>query len=85
VRRIRRGRGGRAAARGRRRETGRRAAGARDAIYSVLEWVPRSRRSLRRGDGEGFLVHGEKNEGIGNLLEMVSSPYDYFFLILGRG
>jgi hypothetical protein len=31
------------------------------------------RGSLYRGDGEGFLVHGEKMEGIGKLLEMVSS------------
>jgi hypothetical protein len=50
-----------------------------------LEWVPQSRRSLRRGDGEGFLAHGEKNEGIGNLLEMVSSPYDYFFFLYWGG
>jgi hypothetical protein len=27
---------------------------------------------LYRGDGEGFLVHVEKNEGIGNLLEILS-------------
>jgi hypothetical protein len=49
-------------------ETGRRAAVARDAIYSVLEWVPQSRGwgrdPLYRGDGEEFLVHGEK-EGRG--------------------
>jgi hypothetical protein len=41
-------------------------------------WVPRfrgwRRGSLNRGDGEEFLVHGEKREGIGKLLEMVSSP-----------
>jgi hypothetical protein len=29
---------------------------------------------LYRGDGEEFLVHEEKNDGIGNLLEMVLSP-----------
>jgi hypothetical protein len=49
-------------------ETGRLVAVARDAIYSVLEWVPQSRGwgrdPLYRGDGEKFLVHGEK-EGRG--------------------
>jgi hypothetical protein len=49
-----------------------------DSICSFLVWVPRfrgwRRGSLNRGDGEEFLVHGEKREGIGKLLEMVSSP-----------
>jgi GNAT superfamily N-acetyltransferase len=40
----------------------------------VLEWVPPfwgwRRDHLYRGDGEGFLVHGEKRgKGIGKLLE----------------
>jgi hypothetical protein len=49
-----------------------------DAIYSIFEWVPRfrgwRRDPLYRGNGEGFLVHGEKREGYRDLLEKVSSP-----------
>jgi hypothetical protein len=44
---------------------------------TFLEWAPPNkgwrRGSLYRGDGEGVLVHGEKRERIGKLLEMVSS------------
>jgi hypothetical protein len=50
-------------------------------------WVPRfrgwRRGSLYRGDEEGFLVHGEKGEGIGKLLEMVSSPVWLLFWYWG--
>jgi hypothetical protein len=51
-------------------------------------WAPLNRGwrrgSLYRGDGEGFLVNGEKREGIGKLLEMISSPIKLLF-VLGRG
>jgi hypothetical protein len=42
------------------------------------------RGSLCRGDGGGFLVHEEKREEIGKLLEMVSSHILLFFS-MGEG
>jgi hypothetical protein len=54
------------------------------------EWVPRSREwrrdALYRGDGEGFIVHGEKRGAIGDLLEKVFShfiPYMTIFWYWG--
>jgi hypothetical protein len=64
-----------------------REAGARDAIYSGLEWVPLSRGwrdPLYRGDGYGVLVHGEKREGYRGSAGEGFIPYMTIFCI-GKG
>jgi hypothetical protein len=58
-----------------------------DVMYGVFEWAPLiagwRRGSLYKGDGEGFLVHGEKKEGYSESAGEGFIPYMTIFCYWG--